>query len=91
MHIIGFVISLVLTYIALKLTLAHKMAPGGLLFTILFLAVLQIFVQLLFFMHITEKVGHRWHVWMLSLGFLFTFAIVGGSMWIMTFGGTVVY
>ncbi|WP_369406147.1 cytochrome o ubiquinol oxidase subunit IV [Alicyclobacillus kakegawensis] len=86
MHIIGFVISILLTLIALRLVLAHAMGPAGLFVTIMVLAVLQILVQLFFFMHILEGGGPRWHLWMLTLGFIFVFTIIAGSIWIMTFG-----
>lgn len=91
MHIIGFVLSIVLTLAALWLVLGHAMRPAPLFFTIMVLAVLQIAVQLFFFMHITESYGPAWHVWMLALGVVLVVAIVAGSIWIMTFGGDVAY
>jgi cytochrome o ubiquinol oxidase operon protein cyoD len=89
--IIGFVLSIILTLAALWLVLGHVMRPGPLFFTIMVLAVLQIGVQLFFFMHITESYGPAWHVWMLTLGMVLVVTIVAGSIWIMTFGGDVAY
>jgi cytochrome o ubiquinol oxidase operon protein cyoD len=91
MHIIGFVISIALTLIALWLVLAHVMRPAPLFATIMILAVLQILVQLFFFMHILERRGPAWHVWMLALGFVFAFTVIAGSIWIMTFGGELTF
>src|SRR5579875_1401011 len=86
-HIVGFIISIVLTLVALWLVLNNMMTWAGLLFVILALAVLQILVQLFFFMHFTYSHGPKYHVVALSLGLIFTVAIVAGSIWIMTFGG----
>ena len=91
MHIIGFVLSIVLTLIALRLVLANAFHPAMMVTVILSLAVLQILVQLFFFMHITESHGPKYHVLSLLLGAVFTIAIVAGSIWIMTFGGYQAY
>ncbi|MDB5084475.1 MAG: cyoD [Bacilli bacterium] len=85
-HIIGFIISLILTAIPLWMTLAHSLTYTRLLMVILVFAVAQILVQLFFFMHVRESRGPRWHIWMLVLGFILTFTIVAASIWIMTFG-----
>jgi cytochrome o ubiquinol oxidase subunit IV len=90
-HVIGFVISIVLTLIALWLVQSRAHSPRWLLTVTLALAILQILVQLFFFMHITESHGPRWHAQMITIGFLFVLAIVAGSIWIMGFGGTGAY
>jgi cytochrome aa3 quinol oxidase subunit IV len=88
-HIIGYVLSLVMTALALWLALGHHMSGKPLVITILILAVLQIVVQLFLFMHLTESDGTRAHFWTIVLGFFFTFVVVAASMWIMTFGSQV--
>lgn len=90
-HVIGFILSIVLTLLALWMVQAHIARASGLLALILVLAALQIGVQLFFFMHVTESPGPKYHVMALSLGIIFTFAVVAGSVWIMTFGGTLAY
>lgn len=90
-HVIGFVLSIALTLLALWMVVRHIAGPGVLLALILVLAALQIGVQLFFFMHVTESPGPKYHVLALSLGIVFTFAVVAGSVWIMTFGGTLAY
>lgn len=89
-NVIGFVISLILTAVALFVGL-HSGAPlGVILFVILGLAVMQIFVQLFFFMHVTETdEGPAYQGFSLTLAFIFTIIIVAGSMWIMTFSAQV--
>ena len=90
-HIVGFTASIALTFAALGLVLARAMRPPALEAAVLFLAVLQIGVQLFFFMHVTESRGPRFHAYALVLGLIFTIAIVAGSIWIMTFGGYQAY
>ncbi|MDQ0188621.1 cytochrome aa3 quinol oxidase subunit IV [Alicyclobacillus cycloheptanicus] len=90
-HVIGFVISIVLTLIALWLVLNGVMPASGLMTVILLLAVLQIGVQLFFFMHITESPGPKYHVLALVFGAVFLITIVAGSIWIMSFGSTQAY
>jgi cytochrome o ubiquinol oxidase operon protein cyoD len=85
MHIIGFVLSLALTALALWMALAHVFSFRLLFAVILGLAVLQFFVQLFFFMHIKESHGRPWHIWMLGLGLFLVVTIVAGSIWVMTF------
>jgi hypothetical protein len=36
-------------------------------------------------MHLSEG-GTTSHIWMILLGFFFTFVVVAASIWIMTFG-----
>jgi cytochrome o ubiquinol oxidase subunit IV len=89
MYIIGFILSILLTVVALELTLNHVMSVSSLIITILVLAALQIVVQLFFFMHITEGEGPKYHVWALMIGLLLTAVFVGGSIWIMSFNSQV--
>lgn len=84
-HVIGYILSLVLTIIALVAGLNHMASLVALMTIILVLAAIQILVQLFFFMHITEKHGPRYNVITLIVAFTFTFAIIGGSIWIMAF------
>lgn len=88
-YIIGYILSLVLTVAAFVLALTHAMGIVPLTITLLVLATLQIFVQLFFFMHVTEGEGPSYHVMALVLGAIFTFTIIGGSIWIMTFNSQV--
>lgn len=89
MHVIGFVLSVLLTIVALWAVESHALHQGPLLFIIMALAVVQIFVQLFFFMHITENYGPAYHSVMLIIAVINVIAIVGGSMWIMSFNAQV--
>lgn len=89
MYIIGYILSLVLTVAAFGLALSHTMSFIPLSFTLIVLATLQIFVQLFFFMHVTESEGPSYHGMALLFGALFTIVIIAGSVWIMTFNSQV--
>lgn len=87
MYIVGFIISIVLSLGALWLALARQFSTEVLLTAILILAILQIGVQMFFFMHITESPKPQFNLWILGLGMFFTFVVISGSIWIMSFGG----
>ncbi len=84
-YIIGYLSSLVLTALAFWLALTRAMHVGPLLVVLTLLAGVQIFVQLYFFMHVTEGDGPPFHSVFLLLGLIFTFAIAIMSVWIMGF------
>lgn len=88
-HVIGYVGSILLTILALWFAVNAPFSRGGIITILLVLAVLQILIQLIFFMHITENRGPAYHSIAIALGFLFTFAVVAGSIWVMTFNSQV--
>lgn len=47
------------------------------------LAVLQLFVQLVFFIRLGEGSGQRWNLGIFSLTFVIIGILVGGTLWIM--------
>jgi heme/copper-type cytochrome/quinol oxidase subunit 4 len=83
------VLSLVLTFGALGLGVSGLFSFGPAMFLLMVLACLQIAVQLFFFMHFLESDGPKYHIIGLAFGVIFTFAIVAGSIWIMTFNAQV--
>ncbi|RIV22986.1 cytochrome aa3 quinol oxidase subunit IV [Alicyclobacillaceae bacterium I2511] len=84
-HILGFVLSLALTFIALWLVLSIHMPPRILITLLVFLAILQVFVQFLFFMHIGEGYRPGYHISMILFAFFTVFVVVAASIWIMSF------
>ncbi|HET7580206.1 MAG TPA: cytochrome C oxidase subunit IV family protein [Bacillales bacterium] len=84
-NVIGFGLSLILTFAALGLGAAHILPFGIVMMILMGLAVLQIAVQLFFFMHFMESDGPPFHVAGLAIGVIFTIAIVAMSVWIMSF------
>ncbi len=90
-HVIGYVLSLILTFAALVIVENTKLSGAAMVTYILIFAGLQVFVQLFFFMHFTETVGPRIHIVSLSLGLFFTMCVILGSIWIMSFSGHQAY
>lgn len=88
--IIGYLLSIVLTAFSLWIGLTHAAQFGYVLYVILGLAVLQIFVQMFMFMHVTESdEGFPWQTFGMISGLIFVAAIVLMSIWIMGFGAQV--
>ncbi|MCF8565428.1 cytochrome C oxidase subunit IV family protein [Alicyclobacillus tolerans] len=84
-HVVGYLLSIAFTWFAFELVSHRAMHFGPLLFAILALGVLQILVQLLFFMHVLEKHGPRYHILAFATAMFFVFVFVGSSLWIMSF------
>jgi len=86
-YAVGFISSVILTVIAYALVthddIVRTLTAPGIALIIAALASLQLIVQLLFFMHISEEQRPRWKL----LTFIFCFIILGvivfGSLWIM--------
>jgi cytochrome o ubiquinol oxidase subunit IV len=85
-YVIGFVLSIILSIIPIMLVLNHVISPMATVVSILVMAVLQFLIQLFFFMHIREGEGPKYNVMALILGVIFVITIVGGSIWVMSFG-----
>lgn len=82
-YTVGFILSLGLTCGA-YLSVANHIAVGNaLLGIILGLAVLQLIVQLVFFLHLSRESGTRWNLIAFLFMGLVVFILVGGSLWIM--------
>lgn len=81
-YLIGFIFSLVLTVAAYVVTLDNKRA-SWLITVLLFLVVLQMFVQLFFFLHLDEEQRPRYKLWSFVFMTGTLLIIVVGSIWIM--------
>ena len=84
-YVLGFALSILLTFIPLGVVMGGWMEGTAALVTILIAAVLQFIVQLFFFMHLREGEDARWNKLALVLGAVILILIVGGSIWIMTY------
>ncbi|SFU44686.1 cytochrome o ubiquinol oxidase subunit IV [Alicyclobacillus macrosporangiidus] len=84
-HVAGYALSIVLTLAAFWAVLGHALPTKPLLAGILLLAVLQILVQLVFFMHVGQDSKPRYHLWLFSVAMFFFVVFVVSSMWILTF------
>lgn len=88
-YIIGFVLSLVLTLIAFGLDQVHE-ASGHvfpthetLLPVLSILAVVQLLVQLIFFLHMGQEKKPRWNLMAFLFAVLIATILIGGTLWIM--------
>ena len=89
-YIIGFALSIILTLIAFLLVhihVAHHHAfpPDSFMMIILpLLAVIQLFVQLIFFLHLSRESKPRWNALALLFAVIVIVILVIGSLWIMS-------
>lgn len=85
----GFVLSLALTlmaYAAVRHHVStHHLFPTDdtMLFILSTLAISQLVVQLVFFLHLDKESKPRWNLMVLIFAAIIVFIIVGGSLWIM--------
>lgn len=82
-YIIGFILSIILTVIPYQIVVSHSMPVDKVALSIVAIGIIQLLVQLVFFLHLNLKKDGRENL----LAFLFTFLIIGilvvGSLWIM--------
>ena len=79
----GFLLSIVLTMAAYMLVTGHYLASWSLVFALIGLAVVQLFVQVVFFLHLAKKSKPRWNLLVFGLMLVVVLIVVGGSLWIM--------
>jgi cytochrome o ubiquinol oxidase operon protein cyoD len=82
-YIIGFVLSIGLTLIAYYLTVNHISNRSDLVFAIASLALVQLIVQLLFFLHLSQDSRPRWRLVVFGFMVMVVAILVYGSVWIM--------
>ena len=82
-YIFGFLVSLVLTFTAYMFVVGQVFSGTTLVLILGGLALLQMLIQLVFFLHVAEESRPRFRL--LSFGFMATVLIivVAGSLWIM--------
>lgn len=82
-YVIGFILSLILTFSAYFLTIESFFSKWILINTLALLAVTQMVVQLLFFLHLGEEKKPRWNILSFLFMALVVVILVCGSLWIM--------
>jgi cytochrome o ubiquinol oxidase operon protein cyoD len=82
-YLIGFGLSVVLTAIPFWLVMTGPLAPGATAAIVIALAVVQILVHMIFFLHLDTKSEGGWNL----LAAIFTIVLVvitlAGSLWVM--------
>ncbi|NDC31998.1 MAG: cytochrome o ubiquinol oxidase subunit IV [Bacteroidetes bacterium] len=83
-YITGFILSLILTLLAYFLvTQKLYTSVNQIIVIIAGLAVIQLFVQLIFFLHLGRESKPRWNVTVFVFAVLVVLIIIFGSIWIM--------
>lgn len=80
---IGFILSLLLTLTSYILVVGELLSKRALIATIVGLGILQMIIQLLFFLHLNTEPKPRWNLISFLFMVLVVFCLVGGSLWIM--------
>lgn len=89
-HIVGYLLSLLLTVIAFLIALRLHFSTNLTIATIVALAIMQMLVQLFMFMHLTERIqGEKFQRLFIYTGVFVAAGIVIGSIWVMTFKSAV--
>lgn len=81
---IGFLLSIICTLVAYQLVVNSILHGWILISAILVLAVVQLGIQLLFFLHITSGPRPRWNLIVFIFMLVIVAIVVIGSLWIMT-------
>ena len=82
-YCIGFLLSIVLTLAAYFLVVNELLQGGLLVAGLAILAIVQLLVQLIFFLHLGRESGRRWNLMMFLSMLLIVIIVVAGSLWIM--------
>lgn len=88
-YVTGYVLALCLTLVAFSLVQAHvnsghTFVSDNLMLAVLSaLAIVQLMVQLVFFLHLDRESRPRWNLLVFGLAIMFIFIVVAGSIWIM--------
>ena len=82
-YIVGFIISLILTIIPFVMVAKHMLSNNAMYITIGLFALAQLFVQLVFFLHLSFKSSARWNLSVFLFTLIVVLILVLGSLWIM--------
>ena len=85
-YMIGFVLSIILTAIPFGLVMDqmhYGFSAGTVLAAILVLAIVQVFVHVVYFLHMDRSAEQRWNVVAFTFTVFMLAIVVAGSVWIM--------
>lgn len=83
LYVVGFVLAVGLTILAYLMVVNRWLMGDALIFSLIGLALVQLVVQLVFFLHIGRESKPRWNLSIFFFTILVLLVIVGGSLWIM--------
>ncbi|WP_100550454.1 cytochrome o ubiquinol oxidase subunit IV [Caedibacter taeniospiralis] len=82
-YITGFVLSVIITVIAFTLVGCKAFPPIGLYVSVVVLALIQLYVQLVFFLHLSTDSKARWNMISFVFAVIVVLILVIGTLWIM--------
>ena len=82
-YLTGFVLAVILTVAAFGIVMSHAMSPSGTVGAIALLAVIQIVVHLVYFLHMNGSSAQRWNVMAFVFTVLSVIVLVAGTIFIM--------
>ncbi len=82
-YIHGFILSLILTIIPFVIVWKHSFSTMASYVIIGIFAVAQLFVQLVYFLHLSYKSDAKWNMNIFMFTFLVVLILILGSIWIM--------
>jgi cytochrome o ubiquinol oxidase operon protein cyoD len=82
-YVIGYVLSVILTLIAFALVSEGALPSVALVGVVVGLAVIQLTIQLIFFLHIGSGHAAKWKILTFFFAVLTSVIVIGGSIWIM--------
>ncbi|HSW77616.1 MAG TPA: cytochrome o ubiquinol oxidase subunit IV [Candidatus Chromulinivoraceae bacterium] len=82
-YIAGFILSVLLTFSAYEFVVNHYVGGVGLIAIIVTLAITQLIVQLVFFLHLGRGKEAKWNLAAFLFMLMILVILVAGSLWIM--------
>lgn len=82
-YVVGFFLSIVLTVVPFVLILHHVLVGKQAFWAVSLLALVQLMVQIYFFLHLNTQSKARWNLNIFLFTLLVVAILVGGSLWIM--------
>lgn len=82
-YVTGFILSLLLTVLPYYLVVSNQFSTQTVVIGVVVLAVLQLLVQLVYFLHLNTRSERGWNFQAFIFMLLIVFILVAGSLWIM--------
>ena len=83
-YLIGYAAAAILTIAAFAAAQSNALTPASVVAAIIVLAIGQMLVHLIFFLHISTTPNQRTNILAFAVTMLIVLLIVGGSLWIMS-------
>ncbi|MEA3126546.1 MAG: cytochrome o ubiquinol oxidase subunit [Caballeronia sp.] len=82
-YIVGFVLSIILTAASFLIVMEHAMPASTAVLLIAALALVQVVVHLVCFLHMNASSQQKWNVMAFGFTVMTAVILIGGSIWIM--------